>query len=50
MSLNNESRMIHFIVDLDLVELKYYPSIISLDKCNGTCNYVNDLSMRMHKC
>ena len=26
------------LVDLNLVELKYYPFIISLDKCTGSCN------------
>ena len=51
MSLDNESCMIRpFIIDLNRVELKYYPFIISLVKCNGSCNYVNDLSMRIHKC
>ena len=26
------------LIDLNLVELKYYPSIISLDKCSRSCN------------
>ena len=24
--------------DLNPIELKYYPFMISLDKCNGSCN------------
>ena len=26
------------LIDLNHVELKYYPLMISLDKCNGSCN------------
>ena len=38
-SLNNESCMIRpFLIDLNPVELKYYPFMISLDKCSGSCN------------
>ena len=33
------------LIDLNLVELKYYPFIISLDKCNGSCNV---LSPKIH--
>ena len=37
-----------FPIDLNHVELKYYPFMISLDKCNGSCNSINDLlSMRI---
>ena len=37
MYLNNETCMIRpFIFDLNPVELKYHPFIISLDKCNGS--------------
>ena len=25
-------------IDLNPIELKYYPLMISLDKCNGNCN------------
>ena len=25
-------------IDLNLIELKYYPFMISLDKCTGSCN------------
>ena len=31
-------------VDLDPVELDYHPFITSLDKCNGICNAVDNLS------
>ena len=38
-SLNNETCMVSpTLMDLNLVELKYYPFIISLDKCNGSCD------------
>ena len=44
--LNNESCMIRsFPIDLSLVELKYYPFMISLDKHNGFGNSINNLSM-----
>ena len=48
-SLNNEPCMIRsFPIDLNHVELKYYPFMISLDKCNGSCKSINDLlSMRI---
>ena len=28
-------------IDLNLVELKYYPFIIGLDKCSGICNVLS---------
>ena len=28
----------HTIIDMNLVELKYYPFMISLNKCTGSCN------------
>ena len=38
-SLNNETCMVSpTLIDLNFVELKYYPFIISLDKCNGSCD------------
>ena len=47
-SLNNEPCMIRpFLIDLNPFELKYYPFMISLDKCKGSCNCVDDLSMRI---
>ena len=45
---NNEPCMIRpFLIDLNPVELKYYPFMISLNKCNGSCNSVNDISMKI---
>ena len=39
LSLNDEPCMIRTIhLDLNSVELKCYPFLISLDKCNGSCN------------
>ena len=35
------------LIDLNLIELNYYPFMISLDKCNGSCNVVNDLSKKI---
>ena len=29
------------LIDLNPVELKYYPFMISLDKCNGICNVLS---------
>ena len=34
------------LTHLNLVELNYYPFIISLDKCNGSCNAADDLSKK----
>ena len=46
LSLNDEPCMVRpTLIDLNLVELKYYPFIISLDKCNGSCNV---LSPKIH--
>ena len=47
---NTESREVplntnvyHFsvIIDLNSIELKYYPFMISLDKCTGSCNVLS---------
>ena len=47
MSLNNEqSKTIPFSIP-DLAELKYYPYIINLDKCNGSCNIITEISDRI---
>ena len=32
---------------LNSVELKYYPFMISLDKCRGSCNFVDHLSTKI---
>ena len=29
------------LIDLNPFELKYYPFMISLDKCNGSCNVLS---------
>ena len=29
------------LVDLNCVELKFFPFMISLDKCNGSCNVLS---------
>ena len=34
-------------IDWNLVKLNYYPFVISLDKCNGSYNVVDDLSKNM---
>ena len=46
MSLNNEPCMTRLtLIALNPVKLNYYPHMISLDKCNGSCNNaVDDLS------
>ena len=33
------------LIDLnsDLIELNYYPFMIGLNNCNGSCNIINDL-------
>ena len=31
------------LIDLNPVEFNYYPFMISLDKCSGNCNSVDDL-------
>ena len=41
-SLNDEPCIVRStIIDLNPVELKCYPFIISLDKCNGSCNVLS---------
>ena len=29
------------LIDLNPVELKYYPFVISIDKCTGSCNVLS---------
>ena len=29
------------LIDLNPVELRYYPFIVSLDKCSGSCNVLS---------
>ena len=41
-SLNHEACMVRpTLIDLNPIELKYYPFMISLDKCNGSCNLLS---------
>ena len=40
--LNDETCMIRpILIDFNLVEFKYYPFMISLDKCTGSCNVLS---------
>ena len=36
-----------FLIDLNYVDLKYYPFMVSLDKYSENCNSVNNSSMRI---
>ena len=36
------------LIDLIPVELKYYPFMITLDKCIWSCNSINDLSLKIY--
>ena len=47
-SLNNGTCMNRpTLIDLNPIELNYYPFMFKLDKCNGSCNDVNDLSAKI---
>ena len=42
LSLNGEPCMVRpTLIDLNPVDLKYYPYIISLDKCSGSCSVLS---------
>ena len=42
LSLNDEPCMVRLtLIDLIPLDLKYYPFIISLYKCNGSCNVLS---------
>ena len=46
--LNNESSMNRpTLIDLNPAKLNYYPLMFSLDKCNWSCNAVDDLSTKI---
>ena len=48
MSLNNEPCVNRAIfIELDFVELSYYPYMISLEKCDGSCNAFGGLSIKV---
>ena len=36
------------LIDLNSIELNYYPFLISLDKCNGSYNADDDLSAKIY--
>ena len=36
------------IIDLNPVELNYYPFMNILDNCNGNCNVAGDLSLKIY--
>ena len=47
-SLNNEPCIIRpTLIELNTVERNCYPFMISLDKCNGSCNVVDDVSTKI---
>ena len=47
-SLNNDPSMARpTLIKLNPVEFNYYPFMISLDKCNGSYNVVDDLSTKI---
>ena len=35
------------LIDLNAIELNYFLFMISLDKCQGSCNAVDDLSTKI---
>ena len=40
--LNDEPCMVRpTLIDMNPIELKYYPFMISLNKCTGTCNVLS---------
>ena len=36
------------LVDLNPNELRYYPFVVNLDRCDGSCNSLDDLSDRIY--
>ena len=48
MSLNNDPCIISLtLIDLNSIELNYYPFTISIDKCSGSFNVVDDVSTKI---
>ena len=46
-SLNNKPYLARpTFIDLDSNKIHYYPFIVSLDRCNGSCNALDDLPSR----
>ena len=49
MSLSNEQcRTKAFLIDLNPAKLKYYMFVISLDKCDGSSYFADDLSAKIY--
>ena len=46
-SLEKQKKLDLLVFDLNPVELSYYPFMINLDKCNGSCNAVDDLRTKL---
>ena len=47
-SMNNQQCKVRpTLIDFNLDELYYYSFIISLDRCDGNCNTIEDTSGRM---
>ena len=34
------------LIDWNPIKLNYYPFVVTLDKCNGSCNALDDLSTK----
>ena len=48
-SLNNKPCLLEPpVIGINLIELHYYPFIIRLDICNGSCNTLDDSSGRIY--
>ena len=48
MSLNNDPCIISLtLIDLNSIELNYYPFTISIDNCSGSFNVVDDVSTKI---
>ena len=48
LSLNNEPCIARpTLIDLNPIKLNHFPFMISLRKCNGSCNVVYDLSIKI---
>ena len=48
MSLNNDPCIISLtLIDLNSIELNYYPFTISIDKCSGSFNVVDEVSTKI---
>ena len=39
---------VHTRIDLNPNKLGYYPFMVNLGRCNGSCNTLNDLSSRIY--